>query len=162
MSINFPVQFSINKSNKKLNETKKELEESTISELLKNNYGLSQKQIAEIVKNYEEAYIIEKIELIESSNSYKKGMIKNLGKYLLCALEENYQQQKSAPKDLPKSKEKDISGYEKYLREEILKTFNDANKKAQEDDKKFLSEQEKIEPCMSVLSWKGFQLPRPS
>tara|TARA_B100000678_G_scaffold291638_1_gene310228 strand:+ start:2211 stop:3449 length:1239 start_codon:yes stop_codon:yes gene_type:complete len=127
------IQFSINKSNKKLNETKKELEESTISELLKNNYGLSQKQIAEIVKNYEEAYIIEKIELIESSNSYKKGMIKNLGKYLLCALEENYQQQKSAPKDLPKSKEKDISGYEKYLREEILKTFNDANKKAQED-----------------------------
>jgi len=127
------IQFSINKSNNKLNETKKALEESTISELLKNQYGLSQKQIAEIVKNYEEAYIIEKIELIESSNSYKKGMIKNLGKYLLCALEDNYQQQKSAPKSLPKSKDKDISGYEKYLREEIFHTFNDANKKVQED-----------------------------
>jgi len=127
------IQFSINKSNKKLNETKKELEESTISELLKNNYGLSQKQIAEILKNYEEAYIVEKIELIESSNSYKKGVIKNLGKYLLCALEDNYQQQKSAPKNLPKSKDKDISGYEKYLRKEILNTFNDTNKKVQED-----------------------------
>lgn len=127
------IQFSINKSNKKINEDKNPLKQSTISELLRNNYGLSQKQITEIVKNYEEAYIVEKIELIESSNSYKKGMIKNLGKYLLCALEDNYQQQKTAPKNLPKSKDKDISGYEKYLREEILNTFNDANKKAQED-----------------------------
>lgn len=127
------IQFSINKSNKKINEDKNPLKQSTISELLRNNYGLSQKQITEIVKNYEEAYIVEKIELIESSNSYKKGMIKNLGKYLLCALEDNYQQQKTAPKNLPRSKDKDISGYEKYLREEILNTFNDANKKAQED-----------------------------
>ena len=127
------IQFSINKSNKKLDETKKTLETSTISEVLRNNYGLSQKQIAEIMKNYEEPYIFEKIELVESSNSYKKGMIKNLGKYLLCALEDNYQQQKSAPKNPPKSKDKDISGYEKYLREEILSIFNNASKKIQDD-----------------------------
>lgn len=124
------IQFAINKSN---NKTKKTLESSSISELLRNNYGLSQKQIAEIIKNYEESYILEKIELVENSNSYKKGMIKNLGKYLLCALEDNYQQQKSAPKSLPKTKDKDISGYEKYLREEILNIFADASEKVQKD-----------------------------
>lgn len=127
------IQFAINKSNKKFEETIKTLESSSISTLLKNNYGLSQKQITEIIKKYEESYILEKIELVENSNSYKKGVIKNLGKYLLCALEDNYQQQKSAPKTLQKPKDKDISAYEKYLREEIFNIFKGLRTKVQEE-----------------------------
>lgn len=63
---------------------------------LKNEFGLSTKQIIQVTEQYNEQYINEKINLVLTSTSYAKGKIKNLGKYLLCALEEDYQIAKSA------------------------------------------------------------------
>jgi len=76
----------INTSLSKLN-----LESGSLSGILKTEYGLSHVQIAEVISRYEESYIKQKIGIIESSSSYQSGKIKNLGKYLLCALVEDYQ-----------------------------------------------------------------------
>ena len=77
-----------------------------------------------MVSSYEENYIKEKIKIIELSPSYQSGKIKNLGKYLLCALADDYQSTKQ-PKikrgheDKRLTKEHEIA-YQKYLH----KTFH--------------------------------------
>lgn len=53
-------------------------------------YGLTQTQILKIQKEYQHDYIAQKINLIESSNSFQQGKIKNLASYLLKALQEDF------------------------------------------------------------------------
>lgn len=106
--------------------------ESTLSETLKNKFGISEKQTGEILEKYEESYINEKIRLIESSSSYISGKIKNLGKYFLCALSEDYQSvKKSSVKDNRKPEEDKLKQerYQHYIRKVILREIeNDTDK----------------------------------
>ena len=67
-----------------------------LSGILKESFGLSKKQIHEVLATYEEGYIREKIALIESSPSFQAGKVKNLARLLLCALKDDYQATKSS------------------------------------------------------------------
>ena len=104
-----------------------ELNSESLLSVLKGVYGLSQKQLTEVVSSYEESYIKEKIKIIELSQSYQTGKIKNLGKYLLCALADDYQsikqsklKRRKADKEL--NKDHEIS-YQKYIRKIIFDKF---------------------------------------
>jgi plasmid replication initiation protein len=104
-----------------------ELNSESLLSVLKGVYGLSQKQLQEVVSSYEESYIKEKIKIIELSTSYQSGKIKNLGKYLLCALADDYQSTKQPKikrghKDKRLTKEHEIA-YQKYLHKIIFDTF---------------------------------------
>jgi hypothetical protein len=57
-----------------------------------------------VMNSYDEPYIIEKIAIIEASPSYKSGNIKNLAKYLMSALRDDYQQPKHSAAAVPKEK----------------------------------------------------------
>lgn len=101
--------------------------ETNIQNVLKENYGFSQKQIAEVISTYSEEYIKEKIKIIENSPSYRNGKIKNLGKYLLCALSDNYQPviNKAVPKINQDSQsiKKYTQEYKKYVHSSVLNYF---------------------------------------
>jgi plasmid replication initiation protein len=64
-------------------------------DLLKIKFGLSKKQTDDILILYSENYIRDKIHLIESSPTFVSGKVKNLARYLVCALKEDYQLNKS-------------------------------------------------------------------
>lgn len=59
-------------------------------------YGLNSTQINILNKKYTEDYILEKVSLIEATQSFQHGKIVNLGKYLLQALQDNYQKPKAS------------------------------------------------------------------
>lgn len=67
-----------------------------LPEVLKEQFGLSKRQITDALTHYAETYILEKIALIQASPSFQAGKINNLAKYLLSALEEDYQAIKSS------------------------------------------------------------------
>lgn len=121
--------------------TKNKLAEKGLHEVLKVNYGFSDKQILDILKQFDENYITEKIKLVESSPSYMAGKIKNLGKYLLSALNDDYQPIKSSKKKkedndkkIPQNK---LLQYKKYVRNAI---FLELNKTTESDKGVFLDE----------------------
>lgn len=90
------IQFLIKKKNSSENNLCLLIDHSlTLNDTLQKKYGLSDKQIGEVLKNYDEKYIKEKIDLIESSTSFKNGRVKNFAKYLLSALRDNYQPTKT-------------------------------------------------------------------
>jgi plasmid replication initiation protein len=104
-----------------------ELNSESLLSVLKGVYGLSQKQLTEVVSSYEENYIKEKIKIIELSPSYQSGKIKNLGKYLLCALADDYQSTKQSKikrghENKRLTKEHEIA-YQRYLHKIIFDTF---------------------------------------
>lgn len=122
------IQFAIkNKNVTESTSNHSDLDSESLSNTLKAIYGLSQTQITGVLTSYEERYIKEKIRIIELSPSYQSGKIKNLGKYLLCALADDYQPTKQ-PKikreheNKKTTKEHDIE-YQKYLRKIIFDTF---------------------------------------
>lgn len=92
--------------------------------ILKKDYGLSQKQIGDLVAVYEEDYIHEKIKLVESSPSFTSGKIKNLGKYLLCALNDDYQPTKNVAHHKQKSdnhvNDHKLAVYQQHVRNMIF------------------------------------------
>lgn len=63
---------------------------------LKNNFGLSKSQINKLFFSYTKEIVEEKIKIIESSNSFNSGKIKNLAAYLLDSLKNDYQSTLSA------------------------------------------------------------------
>ena len=68
-----------------------EVEEETLTDILQMRFGFSYKQVMEVVRQYEEKYIQGKIDLIQSSPSFRNGKVKNLARYLLSALRDDYQ-----------------------------------------------------------------------
>lgn len=74
-------------------------DETNLFAALRNRFSFSKKQALEVLENYQPEYILKKIQLIESSNSYQQGKIKNLAKYLLSAITEDYQPIKSSIKE---------------------------------------------------------------
>lgn len=66
-----------------------------ISGRLSNVFGLSKDQIEQLLTSYEVEFVTEKMSLIESSKAYREGRIENLAGYLISAVKNNYQLQKS-------------------------------------------------------------------
>jgi len=93
------IQFCIKKKTM-INENPAQLNARGTQSVLKDVYGLSQKQINDTMNQYDEEYIKEKIKIIELSPSFQAGKIKNMGKYLLCALSEDYQLAKKSKPSL--------------------------------------------------------------
>jgi len=125
------IQFIIKKQTK-IDATllQADLELGSLPTLLKTEYGLSQAQIVKVIQSYEESYIKEKIRIIESSSSYQSGKIKNLGKYLLCALVEDYQPVTKPTKNKRRqvnesSAENNKIEYQKYLRVRIFEALSE-------------------------------------
>lgn len=110
---------------------------ASLSEVLKLTFGLSKKQVEEVMSDYDRDYILEKITIIESSGNFINGKINNLAKYLISALKDDYQPTKSArnrlqivredkaQKERQKIQEQDkVEAYRRYQNKEIIKLFN--------------------------------------
>jgi plasmid replication initiation protein len=69
---------------------------SSLQDRLKYTFGLSNKQLEAVLSAHTEDYILEKMNVVESSPSFQTGKIKNLAQYLLSALKEDYQPPKSS------------------------------------------------------------------
>ncbi|MDX1900642.1 MAG: replication initiation protein [Gammaproteobacteria bacterium] len=54
-------------------------------------FQLSAIQVAEVIREYDPAFITSKIKLIESSRNYQQGKVKNIAGYLMSALKNDYQ-----------------------------------------------------------------------
>lgn len=134
------IQFSIKNNeerqtvfyDKKENDTK-------LSVLLKSKFGLSNKQVEEVISHYDEGYIREKIIIVEDSSSYIQGKINHLGRYFMCALQDDYQAPKFKQQALPveefdkKERQKEsirrqFEDYQRFLNKEIINLFNKKTK----------------------------------
>ena len=92
------IRFLIRRTNdQKLIDSKSAVAEN-LQTRLKNDFGIPKQLVDELIVKYEEAYILEKITMIESSQSYLQGKIANLAKYLQDALAKDYQPAKSSKK----------------------------------------------------------------
>lgn len=90
------IQFTIkNNDQKNISDINYSDSKLPLSTILKSKFGLSKTQIENILSAHDEDYILEKISIVESSPSFIKGTIKNLAKYLLSALKDDYQQTKT-------------------------------------------------------------------
>lgn len=61
-------------------------------------FALTDDQAHQIVTEYDVAFIIEKVKVIEESKPYQEGRVQNLAAYLFSALKNNYQPSKGKPK----------------------------------------------------------------
>jgi plasmid replication initiation protein len=111
-----------------------------LSQQLKDHFSFSKHQIEDTMSNYDERYILEKISIVESSPSFVKGKINNVAKYLLSALEEDYQPAKSSKERLRTKKidvvkpekgdkgkkhdERKLIDYRRYQEKQIVDRFN--------------------------------------
>ena len=124
--------------------TSNKLAEKQLPDVLKDYYGFSAKQISDILKQYDEQYITEKIKLVESSSSFIAGKIKNLGKYLLSAINDDYQPIKSSTQKMKGEDKKiprnNLLQYKKYVRNTIIM---DLDKSIEQDKRDFFNEFEK-------------------
>jgi len=126
---------------------------SSLSEILKLKFGLSKKQIEEVMTNFDDDYIRQKITLVESSPSFANGKITNLAKYLISALNEDYQPTKSSQNiQIIRRNEKveknlqlkfDQNRGEEYRRFQNKEIINIFNKKRKSEQKETLAEFEK-------------------
>jgi hypothetical protein len=106
-----------------------------LSQQLRDRFAFSKLQIDDTLSAFEESYILEKIAIIESSASFMQGKINNVTKYLLRALEEDYQPAKSSRElvkreakpaaSSPKKKaDKQLADYRRYQDKQILEIFH--------------------------------------
>lgn len=128
------IQFLISRSNLNLFKNNDLENKCRIINKLKDQFGLSLEQAISVKERYEENYIDEKMRLIKVSDSYSSGKIKNLAKYLLSALEENYQLPKDSKfklmgSDVKKQNENYQAEYERYQNQTLFKCFNNLSDK---------------------------------
>jgi plasmid replication initiation protein len=147
------IQFVIKHSNEVLLSAEKAGDFIPLSQQLKERFALSKSQIEDTLTNYDEKYILEKISIVETSSSYARGKINNVAKYLLSALEEDYQPTKSS-KDIQKNErlpspqldkqeklkkyeDKKLAEYRRYQDKQIIEIFS---KQSSGQQKKLLKE----------------------
>ena len=144
------IQFLIKNSTQVIDEPESETH-LTLSDTLKFTFGLSRKQLEETLSHYDERYIRDKINLIESSSSFISGKITNLAKYLICALQDDYQPARNSKKvqkvthqfesrPVKKVGQTRIEEYRRYQNREIIKIFE---QKSEQEKKNILSTFEK-------------------
>lgn len=116
----------------------KENLEFSLSKTLTHQFGLSKTQTENILTQYEEEYILEKISIVKNSPSYTKGIIKNLAKYLIAALKEDYQPIKKtklivdqvAKDKKQKSEGNRLEAYQRFRNKYLIQEFQKLTKKA--------------------------------
>ncbi len=64
------------------------------------DYGLLLEQAKQVMQEYEPAFILEKIQVIELSNNFQQGRVQNMAAYFLSALKHNYQAPKNSTNQL--------------------------------------------------------------
>lgn len=125
--------------------------ENTLSNRLTSHYGFSAIGAKQLLGEYRESYLLEKMSVIESSASYAAGKIENLAKYLEKALKENFQAPKSskiainqAAESIKKNKleqqviEQRKEEYSAYQRQTVLDAYQKmCEKEKKEIDKQF-------------------------
>jgi plasmid replication initiation protein len=84
------IQFLIKKTNAAARLTNG-IDQPELRDVLKLHFGLSKRQVVDVLEQYGNDYIREKVSLIEMSPSFQTGKINNLAKYLLTALKDDYQ-----------------------------------------------------------------------
>ena len=138
------IQFQIKAARQSLAEVDEEGVELPLSQRLKDQFAFTRHQIEETMTNYDEAYIRQKIALMEASPSFQNGKINNVTKYLLSALDEDYQPAKSS-KDLLRKKpapervpvnarqqdDSQLAEYRRYQSKEIVAAFEQQTKATQ-------------------------------
>lgn len=77
-------------------EEKTSTDKDALNFILCSRFGFSPIQAKKIIKAYSEDYILGKISLVESTETFKSGRIANLAKYLTSALKEDFQPPKSS------------------------------------------------------------------
>lgn len=70
--------------------------ETTVKTKMVHDYGMLPDQCEQLLIQYGDAFIAEKMAMIEASPNYSQGRVKNLAAYLLSALKNNYQTPKSS------------------------------------------------------------------
>lgn len=113
-----------------------------VQEALIKKFGFTEKAAMQITEKFEEAYITEKITLVESSSSYKNGKIANLASYLQGALAQDYQTPKPTmakssvdikTQKIQKEKEQKLLGeYQNYLSTQIVDGYRSIPKQQKE------------------------------
>jgi plasmid replication initiation protein len=135
------IQFLLKREKEVVMEIEDKSDDLVLSQQLKSRFGFSKGQIEDTLSQYEEAYIREKITIVETSSSFIKGKISNVAKYLLHALECDYQPAKSS-KDLlkvskvnrkqaePQKKVEDnnLVSYRRYQHKQLIEIFNKQTK----------------------------------
>lgn len=111
-----------------------------LSQQLTERFAFSKNQLAKTLSNYDEKYILEKIAVVEASASFMQGKINNVTKYLIRALEEDYQPAKSSRDLVRREKPKLVSGrkkedsrlaeYRRYQDKQIIEIFHQQSSSA--------------------------------
>ena len=73
---------------------------------LVNQYGMLPDQCDQLLIEFDENFIVEKMTMIESSPNYQQGRVQNLAAYLVSALKNNYQSPKSSAEKLIERRQK--------------------------------------------------------
>ncbi len=147
------VRFLIGKQTEKsaISQTNKNEREYTILERLTDDFGVNAKKAKDLIDQYSEQYLLEKMKLVETSNSYLNGKIEHLAKYLEKALQEDYQAPKSSKENLEKLRvrrdketklhklrEANLEKYRCYQNQNLPKIMRDLpSKKQQQIEKEF-------------------------
>lgn len=88
------IRFELKERAKKMrlgSKSKATQVEDELSTKLIGIFGLSQEQTKQLMNEYNQEFIEEKIAVIEESKQYRAGKVQNLSGYLLSALKNNYQ-----------------------------------------------------------------------
>ncbi len=76
-------------------EDEKDTLKNTLQSKLMADFSLSREQAIQVMAEYSETFIQEKMEIVESSQNYQKGRVHNLAGYFLSALKNNFLPEKS-------------------------------------------------------------------
>lgn len=88
------IQFLIKKPKLSAISTFDDPAQDSMADVLKEKFGFSAKQTMQALADHSETYIKEKIDLVTSSPSFINGKVKNVAKYLMSALRDDYKTSK--------------------------------------------------------------------
>lgn len=135
------IQFKISKP-ESIQVDNLEWDERQLAQLLNETFGFTKKQIKIIMEKHDPQYILAKIKVVQSATSFQQGKIKNLAKYLMSAIEEDYQPNKTSVAVQPdrfeaaNQKRVDQQKIERERRQQnkmILQRFEQLNEKEQKN-----------------------------
>jgi len=90
-----------------------------LSKRLTSQFGFSLKQAQDALLKYDEAYILEKINVVQNAASFKNGRVKNVARYLLSALRDDYQPAKASQEVREKITVSNISNKKKAIKDKV-------------------------------------------
>jgi len=117
---------------------------SDLREKLIRQFGLSPRQVENILTQYDEKFIAEKITVVEASKNYQSGKIKNCAAYLRSALKNDYQHPKPST---------DALKLKKYEENQMHYNLKELKRIAEEIEESYMTYREKtIDEAINVLN----------